>query len=164
MNLDSVSTPFVVIGGVATWLYMPRRPTDDVDVLVAAEDAPTLYEELTAAGWTPVGSLTIGGTSWRAPEGGELDVIESSEAWVRDALANPARSPTGLPVISLPYLVLMKLQAARSRDMGDLSRMLGQADEAALEQVRAVVGTHSPTDLADLESLITLGRLEFETP
>jgi hypothetical protein len=31
-------TPFVVVGGVATRLYMPERMTLDLDILVLAED------------------------------------------------------------------------------------------------------------------------------
>ena len=36
-------TPFVVVGGVATRLYAPERMTDDLDVLVAAEEAERFY-------------------------------------------------------------------------------------------------------------------------
>ena len=37
--------------------------------------------------------------------------------------------PDGLPIIDLPYLVLMKLSASRTQDLADISRMLGLADE-----------------------------------
>ena len=37
---------FVVVGGIATRLYMPELMTDDVDILVLTEDAPNLYREL----------------------------------------------------------------------------------------------------------------------
>src|SRR5688500_9853783 len=39
-------TPYVVVGGVATRLYMPERMTIDLDVLVLASDAQDLYQEL----------------------------------------------------------------------------------------------------------------------
>ncbi len=39
--------------------------------------------------------------------------------------------------------------------------MLGQADEATLARVRAVVQAHRSEDLEDLESLILLGRQEL---
>jgi len=58
----------------------------------------------------------------------------------------------------------MKLQASRSQDVGDLARMLGQADEEALAAVRDLIAHENPADLEDLESLIYLGRLEFEQP
>ena len=53
---------------------------------------------------------------------------------------------------------------SRTLDLGDISRMLGAADEPTLDEVRAVVRDHlGEENLGDLESLIALGRLEFET-
>lgn len=55
------------------------------------------------------------------------------------------------------------MRASRTVDLGDLARMLGQADEAALRRVREFFRVHaSPEDCDDLERLITLGRLELE--
>ena len=163
VDLHRLRTPFVVVGAVATWLYMPQRATKDVDILVLARDAPSLHRELTSAGSVRVGSLTVGGTSWETPEG-ELDVIESSEPWAEAAVAFPNRSPTGLPVIALPYLVLMKLQASRAQDLADLVRMLALADEPTRGQVRDVVRRFEPGVLEDIESMIALGELELRTP
>ena len=163
VDLHRLRTPFVVVGAVATWLYMPQRATKDVDILVLARDAPSLYRELVEAGCVRVGSLTVGGTSWETPEG-ELDVIESSEPWAEAAVASPNRSPTGLSVIALPYLVLMKIQASRAQDLADLVRMLALADEPTREQVRDVVRRFQPTVLEDIESMIALGELELRTP
>jgi hypothetical protein len=67
-------------------------------------------------------------------------------------------------VIALPYLVLMKLRAGRSLDIGDLTRMLGLADETAREEVRTVVRTHQPDAIEDVESMIAIGELELRTP
>lgn len=164
LDLTRLRTPYVIVGGVATALYMPRRLTLDVDLLVTANDAPLLYQELLAAGWVREGSLSVGGTTWRAPDGGKVDVLESRERWVRTAIEHPNRAPTGEPVIGLPYLVLMKLAASRGQDLADISRMLGTADEALLAQVRAVVQRERPDDSTDLESLIVLGQLELRQP
>lgn len=68
-----------------------------------------------------------------------------------------------LPVLGLPYLVLMKLTAMRSQDWADVSRMLGLATEADLEEVRDVVRRYSPEDVEDLEALIMLGRREVQS-
>lgn len=163
MDLRSVQTPFVVVDGIATALYMPQRLTLDLDILVLGEDAPRLHEELTRLGYRMERQLSIGGTAWRASDGGSLDVLESDELWVRAAVRTPNQAPTGEPVIALPYLVLMKLVASRSQDLTDISRMLGTASEVALTQVREVVREYRPGDSADLESLIILGRLELAT-
>jgi hypothetical protein len=155
------NTPFVVVGGIATRLYMPERMTDDIDILILSQQATNIYRELEQAGSRRVGELSIGGSSWQLPDGTYLDVIESSEPWVREAISNPNNAPDGLPIIGLPYLVLMKLKASRGIDMGDLTRMLGGADETALRLVRMAVQSFLPDAVEDLESLIVLGKLEM---
>ena len=95
MDLRSVQTPFVVVDGIATALYMPQRLTLDLDILVLGEDAPRLHEELTRLGYRMERQLSIGGTAWRASDGGSLDVLESDELWVRAAVRTPNQAPTG---------------------------------------------------------------------
>lgn len=163
VDLHQIRTPFVLVGATATALYMPERVTNDVDILVLAADAAALHRELIEAGYTQTGTLTIGGTSWQTP-GEQLDVIESDAAWAKDAIHAPNRSPTGLPVIPLPYLVLMKLHASRSIDIGDLTRMLALADKPAREQVRNALRIYDPEALEDVASMIVLGELELQTP
>ncbi len=100
----------VVVGGIATRLYMFERMTDDVDILVLSEDAANLYRELEQAGSRRTGELSIGASTWELPDGTYFDVIESSDSWVREAIINQNNAPDGLPIIGLPYLVLMKLK------------------------------------------------------
>lgn len=163
-NLNAIiqQSSFVVVGGVATRLYMPERMTEDLDILVLAEDAENLYQELISAGGQKISDLSIGGSSWQLTDGTLLDVLESDESWVREAISNFNIAPDGLPIIGLPYLVLMKLQASRGVDIGDLSRMLGGADETALLKVKRVVQQYLPDAVEDLESLIILGKLEMQ--
>lgn len=110
------------------------------------------------------GSLAVAGTAWGAPDGRVLNVLESEEPWARAAVEQPHLAPDGEPVVALPYLVLMKLAASREQEVADLSPMLGAADEAMLNQLREVVPRYQPMDGEDLESLVQLGRLEFEAP
>jgi hypothetical protein len=159
-DIAKLSTPVVIVGGVATALYMPERTTVDLDLLVHLSDAPALHAELESLGYARAGDLPLGGTTWRTPGGG-LGVIESDAPWVADAVARPNRAPDGAPVVALPYLVLMKLDASRAQDVADIARMLGQADPARLDAVRAVVRRYRPEDLEDLESLATIGALEM---
>ena len=157
-----VTTPFVVVGGVATRLYSPERMTDDLDVLILTETVEEFSEALTRAGCQKMGRLVVGGSHWRLPDGVALDVLESGEEWAREAIANPRHAPDGLPVIALPYLILMKMRASRSIDIGDLGRMLGAADDTALDETRNVISRYLPDGVEDLESLIFLGKLEYE--
>lgn len=153
-------TPFIIVGGVATRLYMPERMTSDVDILVAAEDMFFAEKELNLAGCQKQGDLFIGGSTWCLPDKSLLDVIVSDESWIKEAMKNPRTAADGLPYIDLPYLILMKLHSGRVQDLADISRMLGLADEDSLRKVRIIIGKYLPDDREDLESLILLGKLE----
>jgi hypothetical protein len=155
---------WAVIGAAATRLYMPERATNDLDLLIRAQDAATAREKLTRAGAKYQGELSIGGSSWLLPDGFSLDVIESREAWVETALAQAQtnRDAQALPVLPLPYLILMKFQASRIQDLADMTRMLGQASEEQLAAVRAVFQQWQPDGMEDLDSLIALGQLEMQ--
>lgn len=160
LNAIIQRVPFVVVGGVATRLYMPERMTLDVDILIRAEDSVLVYGELQQSGHQRTGDLSIGGSQWQLLDGTCLDILEGTDDWVVKALAEPNYGPDGLPVITLPYLVLMKLLAGRSQDLADISRMLGGALEEELDSIRGVVGQYLATAQEDLESLIALGQLE----
>lgn len=153
-------TPFVIVGGVATRLYMPERMTLDVGILVLAGDAKSLYAELESSGSQKIGELGIAGSQWELPDGTSLDVLESSATWATEAMATPNFASNGLPIIALPYLVLMKLQSSRTQDLSDISRMMGGATPGEIERVKGAIVQCLPTALEDLESLIVLGQLE----
>lgn len=156
------SVRFVVVGGIATRLYMPERVTEDLDILILAQDAGRVHLDLDRTGARMVGKLSIGGTSWILLDGTRLDVIESAQPWVTQALEQPNMGPDRLPVISLPYLVVMKLQSSRGVDVGDLTRMLGGADEQSLQEIRQTVATYEPDAVDDLEGFIQVGKLEYQ--
>lgn len=154
--------PFVIIGGLATRLYMPERMTFDIDILIHVEDAETTGNRLRAHGATRSGSLSIGGETWVLRGGRQIDLIYSDAPWLSDALSQPKIGPDGQPYIDLPWLILLKLTASRTQDLADCSRMLGEASEDVLEQVLDAVQAHQPADLDDVRSLIKLGQLEVE--
>ncbi len=155
------AVPFVVIGGVATRLYAPERVTDDLDILIEAKNAQILSADLIGGDCQKLGNLSVGGSHWRLPDGMALDVLEEDATWAVEAIAKPASAPNGLPVISLPYLVLMKMRASRGIDIGDLTRVLGAADDATLAETEKVIAAYLPDGVEDLEGLIYLGRLEY---
>jgi hypothetical protein len=164
-DLTPILSPihWAVVGAAATRLYMPERLTQDLDVAITTDDAPPVAMRLTTAGFIKVSDRSIGGATWRAPDGQLIDVIEGRDEWWPRALTESQtnRDEQDLPILPLRYLVLMKFQASRARDLGDITQMLGLADDAALEGVRALFEQFAPDDMEDLESLITLGRLEM---
>jgi len=155
--------PWAVVGAVAARSYMPERTTQDLDVLIAAEHREEVRVRLERAGFLPVQELAIGGMTWRAPTGPPIDVIESRAEWVAEALRSIQRDPQGLPILDLPYLVLMKIQAGRAQDLADVARILGAAQDARRHEAREVISRWLPEASEDLESLIALGRLEMQT-
>jgi len=155
---------WAIVDGVATRAYMPERMTKDMDILVDQRDGETVIKRLKGAGYRIGSELAIPGYLLHAPDETELDVIFGSYPWLKKALQDTGQDPAGYPVIRLPYLTLMKLQAQRSQDWADVSRMLGWADDADLDEVRAVVQEYAPEDVDDLESLIFIGKREQELP
>lgn len=160
------SVPWAVVGGVATRLYMPERATDDLDILVRDEDGDEVRRRLQAAGFRLHGQLAIGGSTWIGPGGSNLDVLEMAAPWLVPALdgAQLNLDAQGLPVLPLAYLALMKFESGRVQDLADVTRMLGQANLAALEEVRRVFAQYLPDELDDLESFIALGQMEANSP
>jgi hypothetical protein len=153
---------FLLVGGLATRHYMPERMTLDTDVLVLAEDQTAIEQALLVAGCRQQGLLAIGGSTWTLPNGTTLDVVVSQADWAAEAMARPQHTESGIPVIDLPYLVVMKLYAGRAQDIADITRMVGGADDEALDRVRGVVAAYMPDASQDVESMIELGRLEYD--
>lgn len=161
LNLILKQAPFVIVGGVATRLYMPERMTLDLDILIRAKDAKKTYQDLENAGSKKIGILNIPGSQWQLSDNTFLKVLEGDDEWVKEALSNPNYALDGLPIIDLPYLILMKLSASRTQDLADVSRMLGLADESTLTKIKSVVKAYLSTAMEDLGSLILLGKLEI---
>lgn len=153
---------WAIRGGVATRAYMPERMTKDLDILVSRADGQTVLQRLQEAGFKIMANLSIPGCLLESPDGVELDVLFGEYAWLDEALANPEHDPAGYPVLPFPYLILMKMNTGRGRDFGDVTTMLGWANDEQLDAARDVVTRFSPQDNEDLESLIYLGKQERE--
>ena len=166
-DLTSILSPirWAVVGAVATRLYMPERMTQDLDIVIQSVDGSQARQKLAAAGFVYRGELSIGGSSWAAPNGELIDILEGDDVWWTEAIGDAQlnRDAQGLPVVPLPYLVLIKFQAGRVQDIADVTRMLGQAGEATLDAVRVLFAQHALEDMQDLENLIELGRLELQS-
>ena len=154
-------TPFVIIGGVATRMYMLERRTHNLDILIQFQDASTVEKQLQTFNAKQLSSLNFGGTCWQLVDGSFLNVISLNEPWVIEAVLNPNYHSTGLPIISLPYLVLIKLKSSRPQDLADISRMLGGANKQQLQRTREIIELYLSDVVDDLEDLIWLGQLEY---
>ncbi|MDQ2908537.1 MAG: nucleotidyltransferase family protein [Candidatus Eremiobacteraeota bacterium] len=152
---------------------MPERSTKDIDFLVGADDFETAERRLRDAGYAAVAEhddlffansmLGLFGRAWRR-EGIRIDLISSRQEWVHDALTAESYDQTGLRVIALPYLVLMKLDASRGQDQADVERMLGRLNDAEVERIARIVDRYSgdPQAAEDVRQYAILGRMEYE--
>jgi hypothetical protein len=94
----------------------------------------------------------------------EVAILFGRQPWLEEAFRNVIKDAAGYPTIGLPYLILLKMEAQRTQDWADVSRMLGWASDADLEAVRSVFRRFPPEDIEDLESLIFIGRQERGSP
>jgi hypothetical protein len=154
--------PWVLIGGLALRAFMPERLTQDIDILIAREDEALARRRLSAAGYRVTGELSIGGFSVEHHQAAPpIDVLVTDEAWLRAAVRRPVLDPAGLPVLPRPELIVMKLLAARARDLGDVQGLLRTITPDEVRQVQALLGRLDPAAVEDFESLRALARLEF---
>jgi len=130
---------WAIVGGVATRAYMPERMTKDLDILVHQSDGESVIKKLEEAGYSIASRLAVPGYLMVAPGGTELDILFGNYPWLKKALTDTGQDPAGYPVVKLPYLALMKMEAQRAQDWTDVSRMLGWASDTDLDEVRAVV-------------------------
>jgi hypothetical protein len=164
--------PAIVIGGVAARAYAPERFAKDIEFLVDYERFAEATAVLASRGWEkirdlvfPNAALGLRGQAWEKDRQA-IGVIATDQAWAREAFANLAYDQTGLRVIPLAYLVLMKLDSARGVDQGDVTRMLGRVDDGEVDAIVSIVEKHShdPQAADDVRQYALLGRIEWETP
>jgi hypothetical protein len=164
--IEAQDVRIAVTGAVAANAYMPPRQTADLDLAVQAADIDRAALALKAAGWKPLGNLSLyedlTGMAWKLGRN-ELDLIGLPGTWGRTAItaAQDNERVSGLATLTLPYVVVMKLISARPQDSADISRMLGPASGETLKAVRAVVKRWRSADVEDLDQMIVAGQLEY---
>ena len=116
---------YVIVNGVASAHYQPARFTEDVDLMVLPEEATAVEQALQAAGWSQLGVISFGGSSWQSAKGELIDLLYApDQPWVAAALDAPVKTSEDLQIIDLPYLLILKLSATRAVDIGDIVGML----------------------------------------
>jgi hypothetical protein len=154
---------WVLVDGIALRAYMPERATQDVDIIIHAQDEARAQEAFIRAGYTITGPLTIEGFSANDPSGNTLDVFTSSASWLDKAFASPGRDAAGYPVMPRPYLMLLKMEAGRPQDWVDVQRMLRDTPASERSATRTLIARYVPELVEDFDSLITLADWEFGT-
>jgi hypothetical protein len=167
--------PVCFIGAHAAAAYAPERMTRDVRCLTTASAYEFATKRLRVSGYRkdgdlhfPTTALGLFGSRWTPEHGGPpIDLISTEQAWAVEAFSERAHyTKEGDRVIPLAYLVLMKLDAARSIDQADLSRMLGRLSDDELDTVTHVIEkhySHDPAAREDVRQYAEVGRWEYET-
>ena len=133
--LTQLGVPHALIGGLAIGLYGHPRATKDVDYLVDdsafASTKPLLVYRQELATVVKMGVV-------------DLLAIPTGRAVLRELLELP--NPGVIPVIGLPALVMMKLDAGRTQDMADINAVL---DAGANPDIIGMFLAESAPDLRD---------------
>ena len=137
--LVAVGAPHALIGGVALWAYLPpaaQRLTKDVDVAVPHAWMSKIEGEIRRRGLN-MRPLTIGGLGVR-DERCTLDFIDRSPDFesLYDAAIDEAQQKGRMistedidfPIVSVEYLVVMKLATAETTDERDIEHLLREED------------------------------------
>lgn len=146
--LSSLGDGYALIGGVALSLYGIERYTKDVNFAVTQTQISKAQEILSDHDMKP---LRLGGISVKTESGLRVDLIDHRFEYRRlyeTAIGHAHRhgpmariQTVRVPVVSLPYLVAMKLIADRPQDEADLQRLFRQA-ELDYAEARTIVFEH----------------------
>ena len=151
---------YVIGGGIASAHYQPARFTEDVVLMVLAEEATVVEQALQAAGWSRLGIVSFGGSSWQSAKGELIDLLHApNQSWVTAALDAPVKTSEGLQIIDLPYLIILKLSATRAVDISDIVGMLQHASDDERVRIRQVIETHRSDLLEDFEQFSAIAQL-----
>lgn len=136
--LDGIGAPFALIGGLALASHNVVRATQDVDLLVGAEDADRIDAELVRLGYRCVHRSADAGNYARGSE--RLDLLYASRPVARRLLADALERSSELGklrVVRAEGLIGFKLQAfvnepRRTQDLEDIRALL-RTNRAALD-------------------------------
>lgn len=148
--------PHAVIGGMAVSAFSPPRTTNDVDFLISESDAGVAEE---FGETTPVSGNHLQGVSVEV-DGHPIDLMFLPDDLPGEVLSSGPKVD-GIPVLSAQALVLLKMKAARTKDVGDVVEILkarpGEQDRAA---IRKFVKKYAPDVLDDYDSTVMLADFE----
>ncbi len=148
---------FALIGRVATWVYLPtdrQQFTKDVDFAILTKDSSKIEEALRQKG-IKTHPLTIGGVAVREDD---LVVdfidrrVDGLDFLFREAIENARQDVEILgkivPVVSLHYLVTMKLVSGEPKDDQDAKSLL-MVEGLKYDDLRSLVKNHLGTGTAN---------------
>lgn len=163
---SQLNVPYAIMGGWAVRLYGLPRPTYDIDftIGIVREDLPRLYEKVEQAGYTVPEQFLAGWIDSVAGmplvkfrlyvEGNGIDIdVFIAESDYQDEILKRRKHVEfqGLAIafVSPEDLILLKLIAARHRDLGDIEDVLlaqPDLDEAYMRRWAEPLGVTKQLD------------------
>lgn len=113
---------WAIAGGLAMHLYGSQRLTKDVDIIASQH-----------LSLTPQHTLSFGGSSYTLQVGKyaiQVDWIVRSDGYqkfYRAALQQAVKLPNGLRIVTPEWLVILKFNAGRQKDLDDIVFLLREA-------------------------------------
>lgn len=137
-RLDELGIPYAIVGGMALFLHGYRRFTEDVDLLVAADDLPRIHAALRGRGYLPPFEKS---KQLRDTETKVRIEFLTSGGYPGDGKPKPVAFPdprdswvdvNGLKVLPLERLIELKLASGMSashrlRDLADVQELIRAA-------------------------------------
>lgn len=160
--LEAEGVPYALIGRVAMWMLLPedqQELTKDVDFAVPLRCIEAIRDALLRRNMTPL-SLPIGGLAIREAEI-RIDFIDRREGGlnvlfeeaIESALASDQVvfvSEQRIPVVTVEYLVALKVVAAEPKDQSDAVRLLREISDLDLQRTREIIFQHGGPGSANL--------------
>jgi len=140
-ELAALGIRHAIVGGIAVGAHGAPRATKDVDFLVNQADAFNGVTVLSFKAGVPIAIRGIV-VDYLTPDGNpHADLL-------RQALVD-AKESEGVPVVPLEALIVLKLQAARRRDLDDVARLCEAADVE--DHIRTYLTVQTPELLGRFE-------------
>ncbi len=146
-NLRREGLPYIVIGALAMAAHQYRRATEDVDVCMRSDDLERFKERLVGTAYRTVEGRT---RRFEDPQSNvTFDVLISGELAGRVTRNTDIRFPDpdeaiqeeGIPTVTLPRLIELKLVTWRLKDWADVIELMRRNDlnETYAQQLHPLV-------------------------
>lgn len=162
-----LNCPYATVGAIGARWYMPERKTSDIDLLIPPDECAAARRSLESHGGKKAYALnflhpTLGltGERWHVLGEMPIDLLWSDHEWCESAITEAKRDELGVWYAPLWAIVVMKRDASRSRDQGDIANTLGLASDYTLKEVREIGARLLPDQTGDLEEYIYFGRFD----
>lgn len=152
--LKSKGVPHAIIGGMAVSAYSPPRTTEDVDFLILESNSDVVYELDPSP--TAVSGMYLQGIG--AIVGGQKVDFMFLPDEIPEELLSVGPRIDGIQVLSADALILLKMKAGRTKDIGDVVEILKTDSDRS--SFRKLLQKYAPDLIEDFDSIVMMADFE----